>query len=252
MRGAIAELALAGEFLTRLPFGGMRAYSPERMARAPPWFATVGLGLGLFGATVLGGLALVLPQPIAAAMTLGFLVVVTGALHEDGLADSLDGLGGGRTSERALDIMRDSRIGSYGALGLGFVVVLQGLSLTVLPLAQAMAALVLAHTLGRALMTDALARDHYLRAQGTGSGLNTPLGAIGHLRVAFAVIVAILLAGLALPLGALGTMLAAGGIAGSLWRAWVLHRLGGQTGDTLGAMYMVTATAALIGASAWA
>jgi adenosylcobinamide-GDP ribazoletransferase len=252
MRGAMAELALAGEFLTRLPLGGMRAYSAERMARAPHWFATVGLGLGLAGAAVLGVLAHVLPHGVAVALTLGALVVVTGALHEDGLADSLDGLGGGRTPERALDIMRDSRIGSYGALGLGFALAVQGLSLVALPLAQAMATLVLAQTLGRALMTDALARDTYLRKQGTGSGLDAPLGKTGVLRVGAAVVVAIVLGGMALPLGALGTALVCGVGAGTLWRAWVLNRLGGQTGDTLGALHMVAATATLLGASAWA
>ena len=252
MRGALAELVLAGEFLTRMPLGGLRAYSPERMARAPHWFALVGLGLGMTGAALLWALAQVLPHLVAVMLALVALAVITGGLHEDGLADSLDGLGGGRTPDRALEIMRDSRIGAYGAMGLGVAGALQAMALAALPLAQAMAALVLAQTLGRALMTDALARDPYLRAKGTGSGLDAPLGRAGVLRVGLAVIAAIVLAGLALPLGALATMLAVGGIAGSLWRAWVLHRLGGQTGDTLGGMHMVAATAALIGASAWA
>ncbi len=252
MRGALAELALAGEFLTRLPLGGMRAYSAERMARAPHWFAFVGLGLGVFGAVVLGALGQVLPHPVAVTLTLGALVVVTGALHEDGLADSLDGLGGGRTPERALEIMRDSRIGSYGALGLGIVMVLQGVSLVSMPLAHAIAALVLSQTLGRALMTLALAYDPYLRKQGTGSGLDAPLGPLGLTRLGGAVVLATGFAAIASPFGALVTALATGVVAGALWRAWVLRRLGGQTGDTLGALHMVVATATLVGASTWA
>lgn len=251
MRGALAEIALAGEFLTRLPLGGMRNYSPERMARAPHWFAFVGLAVGLFAASVLWGLTQVLPQVVAAGVTLALLLVVTGALHEDGFADSLDGLGGGRTPERALEIMRDSRIGTYGALGLGFAMVLQGLALALMPLGQAMGALVLAQALGRGLMTGALARDPYLRAKGTGSGLDAPLGRAGEVRLALAVGFAVLIAGLILPFGALVTACAAGLAAGAIWRAYVLRRLGGQTGDTLGALHLATVMGIYLGALAW-
>lgn len=251
MRNTLSEIALAGEFLTRLPLGGMQAYTPERMARAPHWFAAVGLGLGVMAAALLGALSWVLPQSVAVILTLIALIAITGALHEDGLADSLDGLGGGRTPERALDIMRDSRIGSYGALGLGLIVALQGVAFAALPVVQAMAALVLSQTLGRAVMTGALARDPYLRAQGTGSGLNAPLGQTGAVRLGGAVVVAVILTSLTLPLGAIATASICALLAGAAWRAWVLRRLGGQTGDTLGALHMVTATATLIGASAW-
>lgn len=248
----LASLRLSAEFLTRIPMGGHKVYSPDAMARAPHWFAFVGLGIGLCGASVLGALGLILPQPVAVILAIATLIVLTGALHEDGLADALDGLGGGRTPERALEIMRDSRIGSFGALGLMLALGVQVAALAALPLTQGMAAVVLAQTLGRALMTDALARDIYLRAQGAGRGLDAPLGRAGLLRMCAAVVVSALLAAMVLPLGALVTALACGGIAGSLWRAWVLRRLGGQTGDTLGALHMVAATAALVGASAWA
>lgn len=251
MRGALAEIALAGEFLTRLPLGGMRAYSPERMARAPHWFALVGLGLGVLAALLLAALAQVLPVLVAIVLVLTATTLTTGALHEDGLADTLDGLGGGRSPERALDIMRDSRIGSYGTLALGAAAGLQGTALVSQPIMQAMGALILAHTLSRALMTLALARDPYLRAQGTGSGLTAPLGRAGSIRIGVAVGAALLIAGTLMPLGAVLTASALGLLAAAFWRAWVLRRLGGQTGDTLGGMQVATATAILIGASAW-
>ncbi|MFN4056566.1 MAG: adenosylcobinamide-GDP ribazoletransferase [Roseinatronobacter sp.] len=251
MRGALAEIALAGEFLTRLPLGGMRAYCPERMARAPHWFALVGLALGGAGALVLAGLAQILPMLVAVVVVLTVLVIVTGALHEDGLADTLDGLGGGRSPERALEIMRDSRIGSYGTLTLGAAAGLQGTALVSQPLAQAMGGLILAHTLSRALMTLALTRDPYLRTQGTGSGLTAPLGRAGSIRIGVAVGAAVLIAGTLMPLGAVLTASSLGLLAAALWRAWVLRRLSGQTGDTLGGIQVVTATAILLGASAW-
>lgn len=252
MRNALAEIALAGEFLTRLPLGGMRAYTPERMARAPHWFALVGLGLGGLAAILLVTTAEVLPHLVAVVLAIVAMFAVTGGLHEDGLADTLDGLGGGRTPERALEIMRDSRIGSYGTMALGAAAGLQGTALVSQPLAQALGALILAHTLSRALMTIALARDPYLRAKGTGSGMTAALGRTGALRVGAAVVLAALIAGALMPWGA---MLTAGGfglIAGAIWRAWVLRRLQGQTGDTLGGLQVVTATAILVGASAWA
>jgi adenosylcobinamide-GDP ribazoletransferase len=251
MRSALAEIALAGEFLTRLPLGGMRAYSPERMARAPHWFAFVGLALGVLAALMLAGLAQVLPMLVAVVLVLTVATLLTGALHEDGLADTLDGLGGGRTPERALEIMRDSRIGSYGTLALGAAAGLQGTALVSQPLVHAMGALILAHTLSRALMTLALARDPYLRAQGTGSGLTSPLRGVGILRVGAATGVAVLIAGALMPLGAVLTASILGLVAAALWRVWVLRRLSGQTGDTLGGMQVVSATAILIGASAW-
>ena len=251
MRGALAEIALAGEFLTRLPLGGMRAYSPERMARAPHWFALVGLAVGGLAACALAALAQVLPMLVAVVMVLTATMVLTGALHEDGLADTLDGLGGGRSPERALEIMRDSRIGSYGTLALGAAAGLQGTALISQPLAQAMGALILAHALSRALMTLALAHDPYLRAQGTGSGLTAPLGRVGSLRLGAAAAAALLIAGALMPLAAILTACVCGLFAAAIWRNWVLRRLRGQTGDTLGGMQVVTATAILLGASAW-
>lgn len=251
MRDTLASALLAAQFLTRLPLPP-RGYTPARWSRAPGYFALVGLGIGLILAGLFWTASQAWPQPLAAIVVLGAGLVLTGALHEDGLADTLDGLGGGRDRERALQIMRDSQIGSYGALGLGVILGVQGIALSTVPLANGMGALVIGHTLGRALMAYALGQGRYLRANGTGSGLDRPLGRTGW----GVTLMAGAVAGLAaLPLLGLGSMLGAiagGAVAGILWRRWTLHKLGGDTGDTLGALHCVALTGSLLGATAWA
>lgn len=252
-RDMLGQITLAVQFLTRLPLGGAGSYSPARWAAAPRWFALVGLGLGLAGAGLLWALAALLPQPVAVLLVLAALLGLTGALHEDGLADAADGLGGGRDTAHALAIMRDSRIGSYGVLALILTLALQAACLMLMPLPLAMAALVLAQTASRALMAGALAQGRYLRAKGAGSGLDRPLGRAGWAALGLTLLAATLLAGtLGLGLGAGLGALALGAGAGAGWLALVRRKLGGDTGDTLGAAQMISATACLIGALAWA
>ncbi len=250
-RTLLAELLLAAQFLTRLPLPA-RGYTPARMARTPRHFAAVGLVLGLAAAALLWLAAQAWPQPLAALGTTAALLVATGALHEDGLADSLDGLGGGRDAARALDIMRDSRIGSYGALGLMVMLAGQVAALATLALPAAMGALVLGHCAGRAAMALALGQGRYLRARGIGTGLDRPLGA-GGLGLTGAAL-ALGLAAAAPGLGGAGLGAALGGavLAGAGWRRLALRRLGGDTGDTLGALHCCTLTGTLLGAAAWA
>ncbi len=125
-------LLTALEFLTRLPLPRV-AYYPDSLANAVVWFPFVGL---LIGAGAVGVHALAakgLPSLLAALVTLIYLVAITGALHEDGLADTADGLGGGWTRERSLEIMRDSRIGSYGAVAVILSLLARLLLLSTLP-----------------------------------------------------------------------------------------------------------------------
>lgn len=251
MRDAFASALLAAQFLTRLPLPA-RGYTPARWSRAPGFFALVGLGLGLGLAGLFWAVAQVWPHPVAAVLTVGAGLILTGALHEDGLADCLDGLGGGRDRDRALDIMRDSQIGSYGALGLGAVIGIQAAALATAPLATGIGALLIGHTLGRALMAQALCQGRYLRAKGAGTGLDTPLGRAGWAATGLALALAVLVAW---PfLGAISTIGAVlGGVAtGAVWRGWTRRRLGGDTGDTLGALHCAALTGSFLGATAWA
>ncbi len=109
---------LALGFFSRIPMPSSTPYSEERMNRAGRYFSLVGLLLGAFCALVYWGLSFVLPTSIALFLMMVFSLLLTGAFHEDGLTDMADGIGGGMTTERRLTIMKDSRIGTYGASAL--------------------------------------------------------------------------------------------------------------------------------------
>ena len=107
-------------FLTRIPVGATRAFERTDFPDATPYFPLVGMGVGLTGAAVLSASAIIFPAAVAILFSMLATVLMTGALHEDGFVDAVEGLTGGLTRERRLEIMKDSRIGTYGALALWF------------------------------------------------------------------------------------------------------------------------------------
>lgn len=110
--------SLAMGFFSRLPMPNNTPYSEERMNRSGRYFSTVGLLLGILSGGLFLLLDAVLPSTIAIFLMMSFNLILTGAFHEDGLTDMADGIGGGMTLERRLTIMKDSRIGTYGASAL--------------------------------------------------------------------------------------------------------------------------------------
>lgn len=235
MRGARAALA----FLTRLPAGRLDSAD---FARAPGWFAAIGLLIGGFQAVVFAGAAMLWPPGLAALVAVAAGLMITGALHEDGLADMVDGLGSGRPAERALEIMRDSRIGSFGALALGLALAARVMSLAALgPLAPA--TLCAAGGLSRGAMALMLRAGPYLRPRGAGSGMTGPLrtGALAGAALGAALLVW-WSAGWAVIGGLAGLALGAGAA-----RGWAMHRLGGVTGDVLGAAQVLGEIGFLMG-----
>ena len=136
------ELRMAFLTLSRLPVGRIRGEAPAMGASAWAW-PLVGATIGLIAAIVdCAALRAGLPPFLAAALAILALVLATGGLHEDGLADLADGFWGGRDAARRLEIMRDSRIGSYGALALGFSLLIRVGALASLPHGMGGAALV--------------------------------------------------------------------------------------------------------------
>ncbi|GAB4261950.1 MAG: adenosylcobinamide-GDP ribazoletransferase [Pararhodobacter sp.] len=242
MRGARAALA----FLTRLPAGPLDSAD---FARAPGWFGIIGLGLGALMAGAWFAASALWPPVIAALVAVAVGLALTGGLHEDGLADSFDGLGSGRPAERALEIMRDSRIGSYGALALGLVLALRVAALTALgPMAPV--ALIAGQGLSRAAMTLMLRAGPYLRPKGAGTGMTGPFGARGALTLAAALALGLGLIGWAAGWGGL-TGLAGLGVMVLAMRRWAMRRLGGITGDVLGAAQVLGDVGFLLGVLAW-
>ncbi len=240
---------LALQFLTRLPLPQHLDYSPARLGAARRYFPLVGVVVGSIGALVYGGAALRLPQVMAALLATAATILVTGAFHEDGLADTFDGLGA-FSRERMLAIMQDSRIGVFGAMGLGMTLTLKAAALASLPVALAMACLVAGHGLSRLSNVVVAATSPYVRNAGAGSLLAGRMGwggtslatatGLGCLAVVMMFSISNALAGIAgLVLGHLAM------------RGLYEKRLGGHTGDTQGAVQQWSELGFYLGVLTW-
>jgi adenosylcobinamide-GDP ribazoletransferase len=235
----------AVRFFTRLPVPGWVCHSAEGLNRSARYFPAVGLLVGGIGALAYLAALQLWPQPVAVLLSLAATIYVTGAFHEDGLADAVDGIGGGWDKARILEIMKDSRVGTFGAVALwlaltGKLVLLAGLDAGLVP-----SALVAGHALSRFCSTVLLATMNYVREdlQSRAKPLATSLSG-----GAFAVALAFAAAGL-LPLpwdkALAGCLLAA---AATAWLAGKFRRwLGGYTGDCLGAVQQVAEIAIYLG-----
>jgi adenosylcobinamide-GDP ribazoletransferase len=255
MSGGLGEaaraLALAAQFLTRAPLPVTVRPTQVRLRAAMAYLPLVGALIGAIAAVTLLIVAQVLPVVTAVLASVAATCVLTGALHEDGLADTLDGAGGGADAERALAIMRDSRIGVFGALGLGLVLAVKVSALAAMPLSLAAAALVAGHAASRASCVVIIATSRYVRPAGAAGFTAQGLGADG-LALALATGCVVMLAVLPFAgFGALGTA-AAGLVVGHLLARRVFEaRLGGYTGDCLGATQQLSEVGFYLGVLAW-
>lgn len=245
----LADIAACIHFYTRVPAirhagADGRAFAETQWA-APVAGALVGLGVGIVAwlALLIG-----LPASLAAIFALGAGVVLTGALHEDGLADMADGFGGGKDRERKLAIMRDSHIGSYGALALGLSLLARWAALATLAAASPLVVLIAAiaaHAASRAALPALMTALPNARSDGLSAGVGRidPVtariaGGLGLVFLlpggfAFAFITAVLVVALAFLIARLA-----------------LSQIGGQTGDVLGAAQQIGEIAVLATAAA--
>ena len=245
MIGPLAQLRLAAALLTRLPVGGSSAWAEGAIGRSAWAFPLIGAALGLATALVQTlALGSGLPPVLAALLAIGALVALTGALHEDGLADTADALGTARERARALEIMRDSRIGTFGALALGLVTATRIAALAALASASLVPALVGAATLSRLSMVWLMAALPAARADGLGAAAGRPGRAGTLLATALGMAITSLAAG---PIAAAAALVVAVALTALLGR-WFRRRLGGHTGDTLGATQQLVEAALL---TAW-
>lgn len=245
MRGQARLLLVAAGFLTRLPVPGWVGHGAGDLDRAARYFPLVGLGVGALGAVVLAGASQGLPPTVAALLSTAATVAVTGALHEDGLADTCDGMGA-YTREDALRVMKDSRLGGFGALGLGLVVASKVAALAALPTPAACAALLAAHPCSRFLAVTLTAALPYARAGEAGAKAQpvaSGLGGTGLLVAGLCGLPPVLLLG-----ERAGAALFAAGAATWAMARWARRRLGGYTGDVLGAVQQVTELAIVLAA----
>ncbi len=235
---------LALTFLTKVPWPRRPLAASGDLARFLFWFPWVGALLGLIFLGAWLGLSRVLPLPAAAGLLLGLSVWITGGLHLDGLADTLDGLGGGRTPEERLGVMKDSRVGAFGVMSLVVVLLLKFACFLAAGQKGWGAEFILYPIVSRWGMVFLAYLSPYARPEG---GLGQAMTAVSRRTAAGAGLSALGLAVLLLRVE--GLLLWAG--AGILiWLlSWYFRKtLGGVTGDVLGAANEVVEVAVLLGA----
>lgn len=232
-------------FLTRLP-GGRHPDDQAGLTASVPWFPVVGVAIGAIGAGVyVAALEVLTPVP-AAALAFIATALATGGFHEDGLADSFDALAGGWTRERRLEILKDSRHGTFGVLSLVLISVLKISALASLAGRDAAVALVCAHVIGRAgavalMGTAPTATDRglgadYTRALGVPATIAGTAVGVAAAGLGFGVFAPVVIAAVAVGVAAVG------------WWAW--RKIGGVSGDLLGAAEQVGEATVLLTAVA--
>ncbi|MFQ5955192.1 MAG: adenosylcobinamide-GDP ribazoletransferase [Kiloniellales bacterium] len=244
------DIKVAAVLYTRLPLAHPGTITGEALARAQWAAPVIGAAVGLAGAAGFAVASrLALPAAACALIALAVTVLVTGALHEDGLADTADGLGGGRGRAEKLAIMRDSRIGGYGALALIFSVGLRVAALAALAQPGAAAgALIGAGAVSRGALPAVMARLDAARQDGLAAEAGRPSAGLALAAAGVASVIALLALGP--PTGVL--VLLAGGVAAAAVMTLARRQLGGHTGDVLGAVQQAAEVAALLTAAALA
>lgn len=249
----------ATQFLTRVPVPSGSAFQLRWLSESLRYFPLVGGLVGLANVAIWWLSSQWFPRVVAVGLMLAASLLLTGAFHEDGLADTCDGLGGGNTRERALAIMKDSRIGAFGAMGLLMLLGLKWSTLVALPTAGFSLIVVAAHIVSRWCSIGLIWALQYARADGEGksrqfdgglSGAQWLLsGAIGLTAVAIPALGFWRAVGTPLTSAAAVGFAAAAGTAG-MAAAYFKQRIGGYTGDCLGAVQQLSELTFLLGALA--
>jgi adenosylcobinamide-GDP ribazoletransferase len=212
-------------FLTRIPWS--HAFDHTDLAAATPYFPAVGALVGALGAGAYWLAGILWPAPVDIVLAIATTVLVSGALHEDALADFADGFGGGWSRDQVLAIMKDSRVGSYGVVAVALVLLAKFATLSTLTRLDVVRALIAAHTIGRWATLPLLAWLPNVRA-------GAPFAGVSRLQLALGTAVMLVIVVATLGLRAIPTLIAATmltAIAGWYFR----RRIGGITGDCLGA-----------------
>lgn len=238
-------------YFTRAPIPAWVGWSEYELDRAARYFPLVGTAVGAVAALALMAGTYLWPVSIAVALSMACTLLLTGAFHEDGLADAADGFGGGYTRDRVLEIMRDSRIGSFGAIALVIVLLAKFVALVEIGRAspsQAMLALVVAHAASRAVGLLVMTQLPYARlddAQAKAKPVAQDIGAREWITGLLLGAAPAMFAAAAGVIGATTLLTLAVACAVVLFAAtrYFRARIGGYTGDCLGATQQVAEVA---------
>ena len=223
------------QFLTSIPIPGKRELSPEQLGRATAYFPVVGLIIGLVLACLNWLLGLILPPAVVNALLIVALVILTGALHLDGLADTCDGIAGHKTVEERWKVMRDSRTGAFGVVGIVLLLLVKYVTLNNIPPVFMTAVLIFMPVVSRWAMVYAIYVYRYARPSGLGTAFKQATrwpqftaATVITFAVAFALFPWFSLAGLLIIAGIL--------IITTALAFYFKYKFAGLTGDTYGAI----------------
>jgi adenosylcobinamide-GDP ribazoletransferase len=236
---------IALQFFTRIPIPHWVGFEAGWLQQSARYFSLVGVVVGASVTAVYAGGIWLWPVPVAVLLSTASGIYITGAFHEDGFADVCDGFGGGLTVERVLDIMKDSRIGAYGAIGIALLLSLKCITLSFLSMQGAIAALLTAHPASRLAATALIWRLDYVRAEGKAKPIAQHMTTGEFLIAGIAPVVMIILVVLGGWLSWQAALAASCAVALaelSMARRFV-RRIGGYTGDCLGATQQVAEVA---------
>ena len=225
-------LLLALSFFTRIPVNFSAEITPAQLNKASRYFAVIGLLIGFICSLVYMGSVEYLPKSIAVLIAMAASLLVTGAFHEDGWADVWDGFGGGWSIEQKLNIMKDSRLGTYGAAALFIILLLKFQSL--MALASPVFALILANTLSRVVATSLIYDMPYVALDAT-SKVKPLAQHLSNKSLVILLVTGILVSLWFLSLGECFLLFVILFIFRALLAFWFTRQLGGYTGDCLGA-----------------
>ncbi|HEX5336955.1 MAG TPA: adenosylcobinamide-GDP ribazoletransferase [Gallionella sp.] len=241
------------QFFTRLPVPAWVGHSAQQLEQSVRYFPLVGVCVGALSAAVLYLGAQLLPLAMAVVLSMAAAILVTGAFHEDGLSDFADGMGGGHTREKILAIMKDSRVGAYGVIALVLVLLLKYQALLALCGRHSTlfiaTALIAAHAVSRLMAASIMLTQRYIRDDDTARA--KPAAQISLNSFAIALLTGLAALGLLSASGADNAAILAATTAAISMRAylaWRLQkRLGGYTGDCLGAVQQLCELAFYLG-----
>ncbi len=252
----LRAVATSFAFLTRLPVRTTEA-GPMDMAAAAAWFPLVGAVVGGVVGAVHYGLQQLMPTSVAAAVAVAVGVLITGAFHEDGLGDTADGFGGGWTPEERLKIMADPRQGTYGVAAIVCSVLVRVAAIGAMEGATAIAVVCAAHLLARNLAAMGLGLARPANRGGLAGSMRADAEAKGttwrrtSLTATAWMVVFFLIVGSTLgPIAAVSMALVASGVGLAVVRL-ARAKVGGVTGDVLGAIEQLAESAALVAATAF-
>jgi len=229
--GLLGPLFAGLAFLTILPVPHRWCGEGRDLQRSLVWFAPIGLLIGLLVAGVDAGVGALLPVLPASVLTVIAMAAVSGALHLDGLADTADGFLSSRPRERILEIMKDSRVGPMGVIAIVFILLLKVAVVAALAPAARFGTLLLLPLAGRVAPVVAMSTLRYVREQGLGTAFQNQRGLLAPLSAVA------LLGGAGFLSAGLAGLVAAAAVVGvtALFALWCVSKIGGYTGDTLGA-----------------